>query len=141
MSNGHRNYSKEFKQEAVRLVQKSGKTAAQVAADLGIAESNLSRWFQQANDHGSAAFPGSGHQRPEEEELRQLKRELEVTRMERDILKKPHRESLLDELMGNQLNLAFWRFSRPHWLIVPLTVFAMQLSVIKLRFRRLGSWC
>ena len=88
MSNGHRNYSKEFKQGAVRLVHSSGKSAAQVALDLGIAESNLSRWCVQAAQHGSEAFPGSGHQRPEEEELRQLKRELEVIRMERDILKK-----------------------------------------------------
>jgi transposase len=38
--------------------------------------------------HGDDAFPGSGHQTPQEEELRRLKRELEVTRQERDILKK-----------------------------------------------------
>ncbi len=88
MSHGHRNYSKEFKQEAVRLVQNSGKSAAQGALDLGIPESNLSRWCHVTSQHGPAAFPGSGHQHPEEEELRQLKRELEVTRMERDILKK-----------------------------------------------------
>lgn len=88
MPNGHRNYSKDFKQEAVRLVQTSGKSAAQVAEDLGIAESNLSRWCSAAKEHGQEAFPGSGHGRPQEEELRQLKRELEVTRMERDILKK-----------------------------------------------------
>ena len=88
MPKGHQNYSKEFKQEAVRLLHSSGKTAAQLAADLGIGESSLSRWSQQASEHGPAAFPGSGHQRPDEEELRQLKRELEVTKMERDILKK-----------------------------------------------------
>jgi len=34
------------------------------------------------------AFPGSGHQTPQEEELRQLKRENELLRQERDILKK-----------------------------------------------------
>jgi transposase len=33
-------------------------------------------------------FPGSGHQTPQEEEIRQLKRENEVLRQERDILKK-----------------------------------------------------
>ena len=70
MSQGHRNSSKEFKQEAVRLVQSSGKSAVQVALDLGIPESNLSRWCQQADQHGPAAFPGSDHQHPEEEELR-----------------------------------------------------------------------
>jgi transposase len=39
-------------------------------------------------EHGAQAFPGSGHQSPEQEELRRLKRELKVVRMERDILKK-----------------------------------------------------
>lgn len=38
--------------------------------------------------HGEHAFPGSGHQRPEEEELRYLKHELEVAQQERDVLKK-----------------------------------------------------
>jgi len=37
--------------------------------------------------HGDEAFPGSGHQIAQEEELRRLKRELEVTGQERDILK------------------------------------------------------
>jgi transposase len=39
-------------------------------------------------EQGEQAFPGSGHQTPPEEELRRLKRELEVTRQERDILKR-----------------------------------------------------
>jgi transposase len=43
---------------------------------------------QELAAHGSEAFPGSGHQTAQEEELRRLKRELEVTRQERDILKK-----------------------------------------------------
>jgi transposase len=82
------NYSKELKQEAAYLVQKGGKSAAQVAQDLGVSERSLSRWCQQWNKRGKDAFPGSGHQPPQEEELRPLKRELEVTRMERDIIKK-----------------------------------------------------
>jgi transposase len=39
-------------------------------------------------DHGHEAFPGSGHQTAQEEEVRQLKRELERVRQERDIFKK-----------------------------------------------------
>ena len=39
-------------------------------------------------EQGEQAFPGSGHQTAQEEEIRRLKRELEVTRQERDILKK-----------------------------------------------------
>jgi transposase len=39
-------------------------------------------------ENGEHAFPGSGHQTPQEEEIRHLKRELDITRQERDSLKK-----------------------------------------------------
>ena len=61
---------------------------AQIARELGIADSTLYEWCKQDSAHGEQAFPGSGHQTPQEEEIRRLKRELEVTRQERDILKK-----------------------------------------------------
>lgn len=88
MQNGHPTYTKEFKVEAVKLAETSGKSKSQIAQDLGISDSSLSRWCQEYGAHGEQAFPGSGHQLPEQEEIRQLKRELEVVRMERDILKK-----------------------------------------------------
>ena len=81
-------YTKEFKQEAVRLVENSGKSMSQVARDLGIADSTLYHWCQQSGQQGEQAFPGSGHQTALEEENRRLRRELEVTKQERDILKK-----------------------------------------------------
>jgi transposase len=80
--------TKEFKEEAVKLVQSSGKPASQIARELGISDSALYMWQKQLAEKGSDAFPGSGHQSEQEEELRRLKRELEVTRQERDILKK-----------------------------------------------------
>jgi transposase len=83
-----RTFTKEFKLEVVQLVQKSGKPQAQVARDLGIADSTLHHWCKEFAEAGAQAFPGSGHQMAAEEELRRLKRELEVTRQERDILKK-----------------------------------------------------
>lgn len=88
MQSDHRSYPKALKIEAVKLVETSGKSMSQVALDLGIADSNLSRWCQQFGQHGEASFPGSGHQLPEQEEVRRLKRELELVRTERDILKK-----------------------------------------------------
>lgn len=88
MPKGQRTFTKEFKVEAVRLVKTSGKSTSQVARDLGIGESTLHHWCQHWAEQGEQAFPGSGHQTPPEEELRRLKRELEVTRQERDILKK-----------------------------------------------------
>src|SRR6266568_8080448 len=43
---------------------------------------------KQFSEQGEQAFPGSGHQTPQEEEIRQLKRENDLLRQERDILKK-----------------------------------------------------
>lgn len=83
-----RTYTKEFKQEAVQLVETSDKSMSQVARDLGISDSTLYNWCQKSSHQGAQAFPGSGHQTALEEENRRLRRELEVTRQERDILKK-----------------------------------------------------
>jgi len=94
MHKTQRTYTKEFKQEAVHLVQASQKSQAQIARDLGIAESTLQHWCQLFSEHGEQAFPGSGHQTPQEEEIRHLKRENDLLRQERDILKKPRIESL-----------------------------------------------
>ena len=88
MPKEQRTFTKEFKLEAVQLVQKSGKSQAQVARDLGIADSTLHNWCKEFSEHGEQAFPGGGHQTPQEEEIRQLKRENEILRQERDILKK-----------------------------------------------------
>lgn len=81
-------YTKEFKEEAVKLVQSSGKPAAQIARDLGISDSALYMWQKELVTKGPDAFPGTGHQSAQEEEIRRLKREPEITRQERDILKK-----------------------------------------------------
>ena len=88
MPRQQRTYTKEFTQEAVGLVQTSGKRMSQVARDLGICDSVLSHWCQQAKTQGVAAFPGSGHQRAQEAAIRRLKRELVLAQQERDILKK-----------------------------------------------------
>ena len=81
-------YTKEFKEEAVKLAQTSGKSTAQIARELGVSDSAIYHWQKQLTEKGSDAFPGTGHQSAQEEEIRRLKRELEITRQERDILKK-----------------------------------------------------
>jgi len=83
-----RTFTKEFKLEAVHLAQNSGKSQSQVARDLGIADSTLHHWCKELSKAGEKAFVGSGKPVAGEEEIRRLKRELEVTRQERDILKK-----------------------------------------------------
>jgi transposase-like protein len=81
-------YTKEFKQEAVKRVETSNKTKSEIARDLGISDSALSKWCKEFANHGEEAFPGKGHQTSLEEEVKQLKRENEILRQERNILKK-----------------------------------------------------
>lgn len=83
-----RSFTKEFKRDAVRLITDGKQSIAQVARDLGIRDTILGRWKKEAEQHQDTAFPGKGHLSPEEAELRQLRRENERLRMERDILKK-----------------------------------------------------
>lgn len=81
-------YTKEFKQEAVQLVETSKKSKSEIARDLGISDSALSKWCKAFGNDGEQAFPGKGHQTALEEEVRRLQRENEVLKQERDILKK-----------------------------------------------------
>jgi transposase len=81
-------YTKEFKIEAVRLLERSGRSQAEIAEELGMSESSMSRWKKEYGEDGEVAFPGHGNLKPEEERIRQLERENEILRQERDILKK-----------------------------------------------------
>jgi len=80
-----RAFSDEFKAEAVALVQSSGKSIGRIAKDLDLTETALRRWVGQAA--GGVAAPARA---PEDErtELRRLREENRVLRMERDFLKK-----------------------------------------------------
>jgi transposase len=91
-------HDKTFKQEAVRLVQTSGKPLRQIADDLGIGMSTLSRWCAEAAENGERAFVGSGNLQPEAEEMLRFHRENDILRQERDILKKSHIGFLLAEV-------------------------------------------
>jgi transposase len=88
MTKARRQYSREFKQEAVQLLGTSGKSASQLERELGIGQGNLWRWKREFAADGKDAFPGQGRLTPEQERLRRLERELEIVRQERDILKK-----------------------------------------------------
>jgi transposase-like protein len=76
-------YSSQFKREAVRLVTEGGLSMAQVARDLGLNDNLVSRWKKEAEQNGPRAFPGQGH--PQDEELSR-RREVEVLRQEREVL-------------------------------------------------------
>ena len=62
MAKVQKTYTAEFKREAVRLAQTSGKPIAQVARELGISDTSIPEWRKELSDHGAFAFPGSGYQ-------------------------------------------------------------------------------
>lgn len=88
MQKERKKYTKEFKEETVRLVISEGRTVASVARGLGVNENLLHKWKLAYKTNGSDAFPGKGNLHPENEEFRKLKRELADVKEERDILKK-----------------------------------------------------
>lgn len=81
-----RKYTEEFKREAVRLMESSGKAIAELARDLGINDNNLYRWRGLYGSQAQDSTNGSVVEM--EAELKRLRREVEVLRQERDILKK-----------------------------------------------------
>ncbi len=88
MTEKRKNYTAEFKQEAVRLVTEQGYSMSQAARNLDININMLRRWKHQMNEQGQEAFPGKGRLLPEQEELYRLREENKRLRMEREILKK-----------------------------------------------------
>ena len=83
-----RRYTPEFKIEAVRLYEASGKSMRVIEQELGITAFLLGKWVQQFRDQTPSAFPGKGKLPEKEAELQRLQREVEILRQERDILKK-----------------------------------------------------
>ena len=82
-SRSRRRFTPEFKAEAVELVNAADGNIAQVAKELGIYDSTLGNWVRQARAEQAGAPTVE-----ERAEIRELRRELERTRRERDILAK-----------------------------------------------------
>ena len=82
-------YPKEFKLEAVRMLNEGKKRGSEIAMELGIKRTSLYRWKEQLDAKGDKAFRGSGKPKKEElSDLTRLKQELRNVKEERDILKK-----------------------------------------------------
>ena len=83
MGNGNRP-TPEFRREAVRLALTSGRTRREIAEDLGIGLSTLTRWLRDERDASAPSeTPVDVHA-----ELKRLRRENAVLKQERDILRK-----------------------------------------------------
>ena len=83
-----RKFSPEFKQEAVRLLKTSGKSAAVIARELGIPRNRIYKWATDVDASGDKAFAGTGRPKQPNDELALLQRENARLREENDLLKK-----------------------------------------------------
>lgn len=81
-----REYTEQFKTEAVRLVREAGKPIAQIARELGISANLLYRWRGEEHQARRLRTTRAGL-KAEAEELIRLRRENETLRKERDFLK------------------------------------------------------
>ena len=88
MSTTRRRFTREFKQEAIRLIQESGKSRSQIASELGIPRTTLDRWRTEYQKDAQDAFRGNGHRTSEQQQIHELQREVERRKREREILKK-----------------------------------------------------
>jgi transposase len=80
-------YSKEFKLEAIRLLDSGQKSAVQLALELGVRRNQLYKWKEQLSGKGEAAFRGPGR-KPEAQESEVVRLKRELAKVTKDILKK-----------------------------------------------------
>jgi transposase-like protein len=85
MADKRKVYSREFKVQAVALLNSSGKPGNQIEAELGIGQGTIYRWRRQLEESEELAFPGNGNER--DKELAELRRENTELREEREILR------------------------------------------------------
>jgi transposase len=84
-----RQYSKQFKIDAVELSLRGDKSIKEIADDLGISPNVLYRWKDQYHASKESAFVGTGNLKDaQSEQIRQLQRQLRLVTEEREILKK-----------------------------------------------------
>lgn len=83
-------YTAEYKLQIVQLALQPDRTVEDVAREYGVSKSSISRWISEYRGKGNKAFPGQGKVAltVEQAEIQRLRRELEITRQERDILKR-----------------------------------------------------
>ncbi len=83
-----RQFTKEFKEGAVRLVTEQGRTISDAAQSLGVSPWTMSRWVKAARTEGTEAFRGHGQRTPLEQENFELRQKVRQLEEERAILKK-----------------------------------------------------
>jgi len=86
MGDKRKRYTREFKLEAVRMLEAWEKNGKQIEKDLGIGSGQVYKWRKELEASGERAFPGNGT--PRDEELVRLRKEVASLREDREILRK-----------------------------------------------------
>jgi len=81
-------FDREFKVEVAKQVASGKRGARSMARELGVHENTIHKWVNQYTEDPQNAFPGCGHMKPEEEELKRAQRRIRELEEEVDILKK-----------------------------------------------------
>jgi transposase len=115
-----RTFTEDFKKDTVRLIREGGKTIAEIARDLDLAESAVRNWHKQAEIEEGRGAPGT-LTKVEREELWRLRRENKQLQMERDI---PKESGLLRQ--GQSMRSRFIGVEKAHG---PITVLCRVLRV------------
>ncbi|MGC8660333.1 MAG: transposase [Desulfomonilaceae bacterium] len=96
-------YPKDFREDAARLVPGGGLSAAKAADRLSMPKSALERWIKVAKQYKLDEIGKSQRPLSEQEfELAHVKRELEILKIQRDILKKAAVYSAKESLQGTR---------------------------------------
>ena len=80
-------YDAEYKIELCKR-KIAGETVAEISRDTGIPENTIHLWLKRYNENSKNPFVGSGHIKPEDEEIKKLQRENRDLKEENEILKK-----------------------------------------------------
>jgi len=81
-------YDATFKKEIAQVYLEGGRSASSLAEELGVHINTIYRWSEQYQKDPQNAFPGSGHMKPDEEDLARAKRRVRELETEVEILKK-----------------------------------------------------
>jgi transposase len=88
MKQNRKKYDATFKLEAIRLATEGDRNISEVERNLDISKGTLARWIRESKSDPVEVFPGKGHLKSKDEEIRRLRLELKRTQEERDIIKK-----------------------------------------------------
>jgi len=89
MGRRRKEYTKEFKEAAVKLYTEGDKSLQEVSNELGMHPENIRRWLRESKEGAAKnirVFPGRGN--PRDEEIHRLRKKVETLQEENEILKK-----------------------------------------------------